>query len=145
MELEELLLINAQIRDYGMQIHSIMIEMDSLVGLISALDSVHDQSVLNQGKSLPNEMARKLYKQSLQDLDSSYLGWVSNLAQLKLDKSMIGYERDSLKTELELHVLDIRRSTVKLEAESMTKFVDNTNYVEELKQSRMFDENIETN
>lgn len=144
MELSELLSMNSQIRDYGLQLHQIMTEMDSVIGLISALDSVHEQEIANQGKSLPNEAARKLYREHLQDLDSSYSEWKANLAQLKHDKLMASYERESLKSELELHVLDIRRSTAKLESESMTKFVDNTNYIEELKQSRMFD-NIDTN
>ena len=144
MEISELILINSRIRDYGLQLHQIMTEIDSMIGLISALDSVHDQEVANQGKALPNDRERKLYKEHLQDLDSSYLEWKAQLAQLKLDKMMASYERESLKGELELHVLDIRRSTAKIESESMSKFVENTNYVEELRQSRMFG-NIDTN
>lgn len=144
MEISELILINSRIRDYGLQLHQIMSEMDSMIGLISALDSVHDQEIANQGKALPNDRERKLFKEHLQDLDSSYLEWKSTLAQLKLDKMMASYERESLKGELELHVLDIRRSTAKIESDSITKIIDNTNYVEELRQSRIF-ENIDTN
>lgn len=139
MELTELLEINDQIRDYGYQLHSIITEMDSLTGLITALGSVHDETIYNLGKNLPNEQARKMHREHLQAMDPNYVDWTNLLQNLKQEKIRISYEREYLKTELELNILDIRRSITKLESENMIKYIDNTNYIEELKQSQSFE------
>lgn len=138
MELTELLEINSRIRDYGNQLYSIMTEIDSLTGLITALDSVHDETIYNLGKNLPNEQARKMHREHLQAMDSNYLEWKTILQNLKQEKVRISYEREYLKSEMDLNVLDIRRNTAKLESENMIKYIDNTNYIEELKQSQLF-------
>ena len=138
MELLDLLELHSKIKSTGVRLYEIATEMDSLTGLISALDSTFDQAIFDQGKNLPNELARKLYRERLQDNDEAYLEWKSKLAELKLEKMMVGYERDSVKIELDLHMLDIRRSTSKLEADTIAKQIDNTNYLEAIKQTESF-------
>lgn len=138
MELLELLELHGKIKETGIKLYEIATEMDSLTGLISALDSVFDQYVIEQGKALPNDVARRLYKESLQDSESDYLVWKSRLSELKLEKMMIGYDRDSLKIELDLHMTDIKRQTSKIESDTVTRQIDNTNYLEAIKQSESF-------
>lgn len=141
MELINLLEMNEQIRSFNSELHLIMTEIESVTGLLYAVDSTFEQDVLDMGKLLPNESARKLAKDVMRKNHENYTQWVDRLLDLKQQKIMISYERDSLKTELDLHVVDIKRSTAKQEASNMATWVDQTNYLQALEQDKMFAQN----
>lgn len=134
----ELLALNENIKTLGYQLHSILTEIDSNSGLIAAWDSEIDQCVIDQGKNLSNQIMRDLYKEKLKDNHSDYRILHGQLLELKQNKIMILYERDSAKSELEINITDIKRETAKLEADTMIRYIDQTNYLESLKQQESF-------
>lgn len=138
MELKELLELNQSITNLGRELYETICEIDRLTGLVYAMDSEFDQTIIDMGTMLKNEAARKASKDLLRTSDYGYMEYSIKLTELKHLKLKLSYERSSLESELSLHILDIKRTTAKTESENMTIWVDQTNYIELVKQTEMF-------